>query len=154
MVVSCPSPCSPWLSFCSRDAPPAAIRRGTSVIVVGYRVLVLGHHRRVVVFSCHLIPIVVVVHPGELVPDGRWCSLLSSLAASTHNPPCEQWLTGLGVGAGSSVVVVGSWAGCWAVPCHRRTLVHGFIRGGWLSNVVVGHGVCSFRGHRCSTFIT
>ena len=69
----------------------------------------LGHHRRVVMFSCHLIPIVVIVHSGELVPGGCWCSFLSSLAASTHDPPCEQWLTGLGVGAGSSVVVVGSW---------------------------------------------
>ena len=78
----------------------------------------------------------------------------SSLAANTHNPPCKQWLTGLGVGAGSSVVVVGGWGRGWAVPCCCGTLVHGFIRGGCLSNVIVGHGVCSFRGHRCSTFIT
>ena len=88
---------------------------------VGCWVLVLGHHCRVGMFSCHLIPIVMVVQPGELVPDGCWCSLLLTLAASTHDPPCKQWLTGLGVGAGLSIIIVGSWGGCWAVPCHCGT---------------------------------
>ncbi|KAF8223582.1 hypothetical protein L208DRAFT_1411624, partial [Tricholoma matsutake] len=32
----------------------------------------------------------------EVILHGRWCSLLTSLVASTHHPPCEQWLTGLG----------------------------------------------------------
>ena len=121
MVVSCPSPFSPWPLSCSCDVPPAAIRCRTSIIVVGCQVLMVGHHCRVVMFSCHLILIVVVVHSGELVPDGCWCSLLSSLAASTHDPPCKQWLTGLGVlghllslwragvGVGLFLVIVGPW---------------------------------------------
>jgi len=44
-----------------------------------------------------------------------------------HNPPCEWWLTGLGVGAGSSVVVVGNWGRFWAVPCHHGALVLVFV---------------------------
>jgi len=46
------------------------------------------------------------------------CSLFPvplSLVSSTHNPPCKQWLTGLGVGARSFFVVV-LWS--WSHPCH------------------------------------
>jgi hypothetical protein len=66
--------------------------------------------------------------------------VVASLAASTNHPPCEQWLTGLGV-ARSSVIVVGCWEGCWAVPRRCGALVLGFVVVGWLSVVVVGHGV-------------
>jgi hypothetical protein len=41
------------------------------------------------------------------------------------------------VGAGSSVVVVG----CCAAPCQCGALVLGFVIIGWLSVVVVGHGL-------------
>jgi hypothetical protein len=58
-----------------------------------------------VLVSVVVVPVIVVGLPVVLVPVGRWCSSLL-LSASTHDPPCEQWLTGLGVGAGSSVVVV------------------------------------------------
>jgi hypothetical protein len=38
-----------------------------------------------------------------------------------------EWLTGLGVGAGSSDIVVGCWGGCWAGPHHSGALVLVFV---------------------------
>jgi hypothetical protein len=95
-------------------------------------------HRRASceVLSHLLVPISVVVVmlmlPIEVVPLGRWCSLLSSLAASSHHPPCEQWLTG--VRGGCRVVrrrcgVLGPGAGLFLVDvgpllCRRRLDIH------------------------------
>ena len=54
--------------------------------------------------------VVVLVPSLSLLPSP--CP--SSSTSSTHNPPCEQWLTGLGAGAGS--FVPHRWAlGC---SCH------------------------------------
>jgi hypothetical protein len=99
---------------------------------------------------CHLlVPVVVVmvVLPAVLAPAGTWYLLLS--AASTCEP-CEQWLTGLGEGDGSSIVVVGSWGECWAVPrCHEALVlvfvVVGVIRRcGWAWGVVLGAAATTY----------
>ena len=41
------------------------------------------------------------------------------------------------MGSGLPIIVVG----CWAVPCQYGALVLGFVIVGWLSIVVVGHGL-------------
>jgi hypothetical protein len=67
------------------------------------------------------IPVIVVVVVPLAVPLApfstgsgsflAWCSPMSSLAANTRDPPCEQLLADMGVGAGSSVVI-GVCCGC------------------------------------------
>jgi hypothetical protein len=54
--------------------------------------------------------------PHSSLPLFR-CPLL--LAASTHDPPCEQWLAGLGAGAGLFLLLrllAHSCGGGWGVP--------------------------------------
>jgi hypothetical protein len=89
----------------------------SSVVVVGCRVLVLGHHRRVVVFGRNLIPIVVV---GEPMGAGARCCR-HWLPAPTIHPassgsqgwgrvlgrPLSLWEAGAGVGL--FLVVVEPW---------------------------------------------
>jgi hypothetical protein len=105
------------------------------------------------------VPIVVVVSGGSFL---AWCS--PSLASNTHNPPCEQLLTGVGAGAGSSVVVgvfcgclslvalaLGSWSSSLPIVspplhCHRRSTrvpPRAVARG-------AGGGWCIVRHHRWS----
>jgi hypothetical protein len=93
------------------------IRRGSSVVIVGCRVLVLGHHRRVVVFSRNHIPIVVV---GEPMGAGARCCRHWLLAPTIHpaSSGSQGWgrvlgrplsLWGAGAGVGLFLVVVGHW---------------------------------------------
>ena len=56
-------------------------------------------------------------HPCSLFPCHPFTprAIPLSLAASTCDPPCKQWLTGLGAGAGLFLVVI-SWL--QSHPCH------------------------------------
>ena len=97
-----------------------AIERGSSVISVGCWVLVPvssiiigGRASGEGPGSCSVVTLLPLLWSLpwslslswiELALLRRWWSFLSLLAASTHDPPCEQWLTGLWAGAGLSII--------------------------------------------------
>ena len=65
--------------------------------------------------------------------------ILSLSTANTCDPLCEQWLTGLGAGAGLFLVVV-LWS--WSHPCHLLSHYPPYEQ--WLAAVAwVGMGVPS-----------
>jgi hypothetical protein len=102
------------------------------------------------VLSRHLVPVVVVVVVLMVVllswSLGRWCSLLHRWLLVPTIHPASSGSQGWGwLGCPSSLWGAGKGAGLFLVE------VLGFVVVGWLSVVMVGHGVW---GRRFNMFMT